>query len=92
MISDVNGSIITELGSYHLLGSELNMAGIVHYDISSGLLRDEEYYLNVTLATFTYMSMSDGYCFGIVNLHTCIAMHIIVIFFPSMHVGATTPP
>ena len=66
MISDVNGSIITELGPYHLLGSELNVAGIVHHDISLGFLRDEEYYLNVTLGTLTHMTMSDSYCFGII--------------------------
>lgn len=70
MISDVNGSIITELGPYHLLGSELNMAGMVHHAISSGFLRDEEYYLNVTLTTLTYMTTSGSHYFG-----TVIAMH-----------------
>ena len=52
-----NGSIIIELGPYHLLGSELNVASNVYHDVSSGFLRDEEYYLNVTLATLTYMTI-----------------------------------
>ena len=56
--------MISELGPHHVLGSQLNVGGIVHRDIS-GLSRDEEYCLRVTLATATYRTMSDSYCFGI---------------------------
>ena len=66
MIFDVNGSITTELGPYHMLRSDLS-TDIVHHDISSGLLTNEEYYLNVTLVAFPYMITSDTYYFGIVK-------------------------
>ena len=79
MIFDVNGSIITELGPYHLFGSELNVAGIVHHHVSLGFLRDEEYYLNVTFGTLAHMTMSGSYYFGIIKIKsiklTVIAMH-----------------
>ena len=68
LISDENGSIIAESGPYHqlVMGSELNMAGVVYHDVSSGLLRNEEYSLNVILFTFACESTSDSYYFGII--------------------------
>ena len=68
LISDENGSIIAESGPYHqlVMGSELNMAGVVSHDVSSGLLRNEEYSLNVILFTFACESTSDSYYFGII--------------------------
>ena len=68
MITDTNGSIVTEHGPYHRyqLGPELNMAaGNVHHDVSLGLLRDQEYCLIVTLATVSYVTTSGSYYFGI---------------------------
>ena len=64
-INDVNGSIVIELGPYHLLGS--GSSDILHHDISSRLLRDEEYSLMVTLATFSYVITSDSHYFGMNN-------------------------
>jgi hypothetical protein len=63
----MNGSDIAEFGPYRQLASELDMAGIVYHDISSGLLRNEEYSLNVTFITFACVSTSDSYYFGIIN-------------------------
>ena len=64
-INDVNGSIVTELGPYHLLGPRFSE--ILHHDISSRLLRDEEYSLMVTLAIFSYVITSDSHYFGMNN-------------------------
>jgi hypothetical protein len=66
LISDVNGSVIAEFGPYRQLGSELDMTGIVYHEVSSGLLKNGEYSLNVTFVTFTCVSTSDNYYFGIV--------------------------
>ena len=74
LISDVNGSIIAESGPYHQLGSELNMSGTAYHDVSSGLLRNEEYSLNVAVVTFACVSTSDSYYFGNFNTSGCI-MH-----------------
>ena len=67
LISDVNGSIIAESGPYHQLGSELKISGIAYHDVSSGLLRNEEYSLNVSVVTFACVSTSDSYYFGNFN-------------------------
>ena len=71
LISDVNGSVIAESGSYHQLDSELYVSGIAYHDVSSGLLRNEEYSLNVS---FACVSTSDSYYFGNFNSSGCI-MH-----------------
>ena len=64
MVTDINGSIVSEHGPYHQLGSEHILAGIVHLDVSSGLMRDEEYYITLILTTISYMT-SNSYHFGI---------------------------
>ena len=77
LISDVNGSIIAESGHYNQLGSELDMAGIAHHDVSSELLRNEEYSLNVVVVTFDCVSTSDSYYFG--NFNTIVVVALCTI-------------
>ena len=55
----MNGSSAIELGPYYQIGSS-----IVRHNVTSGLIRSQEYLVTVTIATFSSVVTSDTHVFG----------------------------
>ena len=59
IVDDVNGSTVSELGPFYHLGP-----GSVKHEITSGLVRDEEYSVGIRVATPFHVVTSYNHFFG----------------------------